>query len=340
MADRKHILVFRFSALGDVAMTVPVLRLLLAQHPGLQVTMVSDPFMAPLFAGIERLHFYGADTKVKYRGLGGLWKLSRRLRKEIAFDAVADLHYVLRTRILTFFLNGPQAHIDKGRAEKKSLTQPHNKQMRQLPSGFERYANVFEQLQWPVVLNVKEGYSPAPAGKLPVVLRSDKKYIGIAPFAKHAAKLYPPDKMKEVVTLLAAQPGIELFLLGSKKEAEVMTAWEGIGPNVYNMAGKFSFEEELAVIARLQLLVSMDSANMHLASLYGVPVVSVWGGTHPWLGFYGWGQDPALAVQTDLPCRPSSVFGNKPCPVHGEAGCMQDITPDLIVSRVMKRLEQ
>jgi len=340
MAERKHILVFRFSALGDVAMTVPVLRLLLAQHPHLQVTMVSDPFMAPLFAGIDRLQFYGADTRTTYKGLGGLWKLSRRLVKEVPFDAIADLHHVLRTRILRLFLTGcSQAHIDKGRAEKKSLTRPHNKQLRPLASSFDRYAAVFAQLGLPVRLDIAEGLSPAPVTSLPVQLDPQCTYIGVAPFARHAAKMYPVDKMKEVVKQLAGHTDIEILLLGSRKEAALMQGWEQPGGNIHNLAGRFGFAEELAVIARLDILISMDSANMHLASMYGVPVVSVWGGTHPWLGFYGWGQDPAMAVQTDLPCRPSSVFGNKPCPVHGEAGCMQDISPEMIVERVLSRIK-
>lgn len=81
-------------------------------------------------------------------------------------------------------------------------------------------------------------------------------------------------------------------------------------------------------------MLSMDSANMHLASLYGIPVVSVWGGTHPFAGFYGWGQDLKNAIQTELPCRPSSVYGNKPCPVHGKEGCMSYIIPQMITDKI------
>lgn len=100
------------------------------------------------------------------------------------------------------------------------------------------------------------------------------------------------------------------------------------------MAGKYSFEQELKIISQMDVMISMDSANMHLASLFGVPVVSVWGGTHPFLGFYGWGQKMENVVQSDLPCRPSSVFGKKDCPVHGKNGCMQEVTAEMIVKRV------
>lgn len=89
---------------------------------------------------------------------------------------------------------------------------------------------------------------------------------------------------------------------------------------------------ELALMNRLDVMVSMDSANMHLASLAGVPVVSVWGATHPYAGFMGWGQSIGNAVQIDLPCRPCSIYGNKPC-LRGDYFCMKNISPEQIVER-------
>jgi ADP-heptose:LPS heptosyltransferase len=129
-------------------------------------------------------------------------------------------------------------------------------------------------------------------------------------------------------------------LFGSKQEANELEYWTNENKNIYSVAGRFSFKDELNIIAQLDLMISMDSANMHLASLYGVPVVSIWGGTHPFLGFYGWGQDYSNAIQEDLPCRPSSVYGNKLCPVHGAKGCMQGITPEMIVEKIKQVLQR
>lgn len=161
--------------------------------------------------------------------------------------------------------------------------------------------------------------------------------VGIAPFAKHAAKLYPLQKMRRVVEFLLENERIQLLVFGTKAEVGDIHDWFE-NKRVISMASQLPLKDELNVISQLDLMISMDSANMHLASLFGVPVVSIWGGTHPWLGFYGWGQDPALAIQLDLPCRPSSVFGNKPCPVHGEQGCMQEITPELVAVKVQEVL--
>lgn len=341
MPAPRHILVFRFSALGDVAMTVPVIKNVLAQHPELEISFVSAPFMKPLLTGIDRLHFYPADTKKEFNGLRGLYALSRQLKNNIQFDAVADLHDVLRTKLIRFFLRGvPVAVIDKGRKEKKELTRPVNKKLRPLRTTFQRYADVFEKLGVPVTLNTKQGIVQLHAD--PAILPAKKKegiLIGVAPFARHAAKMYPLEKMKEVVRLLQQRPGVTVLLFGSPGEAVQLVSWQQEIPGVQLLAGTVNFETELKMISQLDLMISMDSANMHLASLYGVPVVSVWGGTHPYLGFYGWGQSPANAIQPDLPCRPSSVFGNKDCPVHGKAGCMQGISAEMIYEKVTYVIE-
>ncbi|SDD65364.1 ADP-heptose:LPS heptosyltransferase [Niabella drilacis] len=325
-----HILALRFSALGDVAMTVPVLKRLLEQNPALEITLVSVPFHQPLFENIERLHFYGADIRNDFKGITGLIRLARTLKKDIRFDAVADLHDVLRTKIIRNFLGRvPVAVMDKGRKEKKELTRPGNKKLRPLKTTFQRYADVFTKLGMRVDIGRQRSETRDQASDL-----STPKSIGVAPFAKHAAKMYPLNKMEQVVQQLAQDDRNTVFLLGSRAEAPVLEQWAAGHPNIQVVAGHYTFAAELGLIAGMDVMLTMDSANMHLASLYGVPVVSVWGGTHPWLGFYGWGQDPENAIQTDLPCRPSSVFGNKPCPVHGEAGCMQEITPEMITVKI------
>ena len=338
MGTAKHILVLRFSALGDIAMSVPVLRNLLHQHPGLQVTMISMPFVAPLFEGIERLHFYAVDVKKEYKGFVGLYQLSKTLKREISFDGVADLHNVLRTKLLRFFLAKPSAVIDKGRKEKQELTRAKNKNLHPLKTGFERYGDVFSTLGYPVSLNIQQGYSElkTDAGLLPVTTPG-AVVIGIAPFAKHAAKMYPIGKMEKVVAHLLQNEKMHLLFFGTKAELASVDQWFQ-NSRVINMASRYSFKDELNIISQLDIMLSMDSANMHLASLYGVPVVSIWGGTHPWLGFYGWGQDPSWALQSNLPCRPSSVFGNKPCPVHGDAGCMQQISAETVANKVFEVL--
>jgi ADP-heptose:LPS heptosyltransferase len=326
----RHILVFRFSALGDVAMTVPVIKLILQQHPELQITFVSTLFVRPLFENIERLHFFAADLKGKHKGVAGLYRLYREIKRQVSFDAVADLHNVLRTKMLRFYFafSGPVAFIIKGRDEKKKLTRKKYKILKPLTSTFQRYADVFKKLGVEISLSKQE---------TKMQTRTGSNLIGLAPFAKHAEKMYPLESMKDVIRLLTGDAENSILLFGSKAEAEILKQWEQEFPNTQCFAGTMSLQEELVQISKLDVMVSMDSANMHLASLFDVPVVSIWGATHPFAGFYGWQQPEGNAVQVDLYCRPCSVFGDKKC-YRGDHACMHSIAPETIYKKILEVL--
>lgn len=338
MQSPKHILVIRFSAMGDVAMTVPVIKQLLQQNPGLTVTVVSNAFLAPLFEDLEGCSFYPAHLKAQHKGLGGMFRLFGELKKLPQFDAVADLHNVLRSKILVslFKLTGAKtATVDKGRPEKKALTQKEHKTLQQLTPMHERYATVFRHCGLPLqLLQTETVYTKrtAPA-ELEPMFSPGKKLIGLAPFAQYTEKMYPINRMKTVATRLAASGNLVLLFGGGPIEKSVLQQWEKEIPGTINIAGRYSFRDELAIISNLYTMVSMDSANMHLASLFNVRVVSIWGATHPFAGFYGWGQQESDIVQVELYCRPCSVFGNKPC-YRGDHACMHRISEDMILDKV------
>ena len=337
--DPKHILVIRISAMGDVAMTIPVLQQLLQQYPGLRITVVTDEYLSPFFENMERVSLAPLQLKGKHKGLPGLYRFYRQLKKHEDIDAVADLHDSLRSKILrTFFRlrRVPVAIIDKGRQEKKLLTRKKHKHLSQLKTNFQRYADVFTELGRPFELNpISHVLSkrPLPA-KAEVMFTAGKKHIGIAPFAKHQEKTYPPEKMKKVVKDLVIHHNLQVFLLGNEtNEAAELSLWQTAFPGVINLAGQFNFSEQLALVSNMDAVISMDSANMHIASLFGVPVISIWGATHPYAGFHGWGQSENNVVQIDLYCRPCSVFGNKPC-YRGDHACMERIRAESVLERV------
>jgi ADP-heptose:LPS heptosyltransferase len=317
--------------MGDVAMTIPVIKQLLQQHPELEISFVSNKSFKPMFFGIDRLRFVEAETKGKHKGILGIYRLYKEImRNGKPIDAVADFHGVLRSFMMQFFLKLkgiPTATIHKGRAEKKKLTAKENKQNIPLKTSFERYADVIKKIGLSFLLekktleNIKQPL-PSSAEKW----FDNKTVIGIAPFAKHPEKVYPPEKMKLFIQLLQKEDAVVLLFGGGKHETALLSEWEKqLGGNVYNIAGLFNLSEELSIISNITAMVSMDSANMHMASLVGVPVVSVWGPTHPNSGFYGWGQSTENMVKIDLSCRPCSVFGNKPC-YRGDHACMEEIS--------------
>lgn len=337
----KNLLVFRLSAMGDVAMTVPVIASLLAQYPDVSVTMLTNPRFAAMFTGIDRFSVVGVDTKGEYKGLLGMWHLFRNLRKSGKYDAFVDLHDVIRSKELRFLyqLTGiSTCHIDKGRAEKEALAAPEGKKvLKQLKASVQRYADTFAAAGYPVNVNFSSLFSKTAAVELPIPAKLCR-WVAVAPFAQHPGKIYPVEKMEEVVRLLAGQPDVQILLFGGgKKEVSVLEGWASSIPNTVSVAGKYPLLTELQIISQCDVLISMDSANMHLASLVGTPVVSVWGATHPFAGFYGYNQDESNAVQVDLPCRPCSIYGNKPC-LRSDYACLNNIKPDTIAQQVMKVL--
>lgn len=338
MHEQASIVVFRFSAMGDVAMAAAVVRDFCAQYPQITVIFVSRPTYQSFFSGIRGVTFHPIHPGTDHRGGRGLYRLFRELAAYRPL-AVADLHHNIRSRILAAFfrLGGiPVQHIDKGRKEKKALTRRKQRILRPLKPTVERYADVFRALGYPeFTLPAKLQKQSRPLPELARRLFADPQSakIGIAPFAQHAAKTYPPERMETVIAYLTKQ-GHDVFIFGGgATEQQAAAAWEIRHPGVTSLIGRFPLQQELDIIAHLDLMLTMDSAGMHLASLMGVRVLSVWGGTHPYTGFLGYGQRMEDCIQVDHPNRPSSVYGNKPCICDGKDS-MELIEPQLIISRL------
>jgi ADP-heptose:LPS heptosyltransferase len=340
MPGPKHILVMRFSAMGDVAMTVPVVKALLDQNPEVTITYVSRPEFADFFKDISRLNYYAADLKELYNGFGGLIKFFNHLKDQQNFDAVADLHNNLRTKLLRrlFRLMGiKNAALDKGRIEKKLLTRFPDKVLKPLKRTAERYADVFRNLGFDVILDYKltKESKPLTQDITSVTGAKTTQWIGISPFAKHTGKIYPLEKMEEVIAGLN-QKHVKIFLFGGgPNEQEICSEWKKKYANVISTVGILNMQQELVLINNLDVMLSMDSAGMHLASLEGTPVVSVWGATHHYAGFLGYGQSENDIVADTIECRPCSVYGNKPC-FRKDYACLHRINAETIVDKLNK----
>lgn len=335
----KKLLVIRFSSLGDIAMTVPVVHDLAVQYPDLDITMLSQAMARPLFEPLpENVHFITADLQNRHKGLLGLCRLWNDAHMN-SFDYIADFHDVLRTHWLrteSCLHRKKVAKIDKGRRGKKALTRAKNKILVQQATSCERYAKVLSQLGFPIKpAFTKLDYS----GFCERQKQPEEFWIGIAPFAKHEAKVYPLEKTEQVIKALNERERTTVFLFGGgETEDELIEKLCAKYAHVQPAKSQQGLKGELAMMGQLDLMVSMDSANMHLASLVGTRVVSVWGGTHPYTGFLGWNQKEEDCVQLDLPCRPCSVYGNKPC-IYGNYACMNGITPEQIIGKISLLLQ-
>ncbi len=303
----KRVLVVRLSALGDVAILEPVLRQRAEANPQVLFMMAGPPRLAPLFRGMANVQYIPTERRQKPKDL-------YRQLSALKPDMVADMHHVLRTIGLDwlFRLHGVRVHSIRKRDSRGMAT-------------WRRYDRVFDQCGLNGNVTIGNYWSVKHAD-------GEDRIVGVAPFAQHKGKIWPLEKMESVVEMLSAR-GYRVLLFGSAAEASELESWAGKYERVESLAGRFGFEEELDRIASLDVMVSMDSANMHFASCMGVPVVSVWGATHPCRGFYGWRQNPSWAVQKDIDCRPCSKYGNKPCS-KGDYPCMNGIEPMEVVERI------
>ena len=334
----RGILVIRLSAMGDVAMTVPVLLALTQHYPELKITVLTRAFFAPLFSQFSNITVIEADVKGAHKGLQGLFKLYKVLRKQ-QFDAVADLHHVLRSNFLKLLFRldeRPFYQIDKGRKEKRALTVATNKDFKQLETTHERYAKVFAQMGYPIQLdNVRLLKKEVLAGNRAKLIESKGiKLIGIAPFAAFEGKMYPITQIAEVIEALKSQGVYKIFLFGGGDNERQQVAKFADEQHCINTIGKLDFAEELALISNLDLMLAMDSGNAHLAAMYGIPTITLWGVTHPYAGFAPFQQQEhtLVADRENFPLIPTSVYGNK-FP-EGYEKAIASISPARIIDKI------
>jgi ADP-heptose:LPS heptosyltransferase len=337
---KRTLIVSRFSAFGDVVIARKVIRAVVKQNPDCDIVFLTKQPFTFLFDDIERVRVFVPELKGRHKGIMGLRLLSREL-KAFSPEAYLDIHNVLRTVILRFFLftQGIQnKSLRKGRWDKYRLTRKNRKVFKSLKNSAERYADVFRAYGLKVDLadipeNPNYTLSQTVTDKLP---EKRETWIGIAPFSLHKQKIYPAEKMHSFIKLMS-ENGYRVFIFGGgkaeKRQAEEMIA--GI-PKTEVLIGRFSMKDELALIAAMDLMLTMDSGNMHLASLANTKLLVVWGGTHPYAGFAPYKNPNYRAIQiphSELPCRPCSVYGKKPC-YRGDWACLNRISPEAVAVQV------
>lgn len=339
----QNVLVARFSALGDVAMTLPSVYDACYANPSVNFFFLTRSHPSQTFINRPANLTLLPVSLDDYKGIVGMRKLASELRHKYGIDHFVDLHDVLRTKLLRFFfgLAGiPSSHLDKDRAAKKELTRRNNKMLVQLTPTPQRYEDTFRRAGIALANDFRSLYGdgkgdPAEFASVSDPKREGERWIAVAPFAKHKGKIYPLPQMAKVVAHFAARPGHKIFIFGfGDAEREEIAGMASGFDNVVNMANaRLGIGAELSLLSHCDVMLSMDSANMHLASLVGLRTVSVWGATHPYTGFLGWQQRTGDVVQLDMTCRPCSVFGDKPC-FRGDYHCLAGITPQMIIQKV------
>ncbi|MCB1175498.1 MAG: glycosyltransferase family 9 protein [Leptospiraceae bacterium] len=349
----QRLLVLRFSAMGDVALLAPVLTAMASQYKGLSITLVTRNAFAAFFTNIPGLQVIGVNLKDHYRGVYGLYRLYRELRKLGPYDAGIDAHGSTRSRILRFFFwfEGLRfVSIVKGRREKQRQIRRDRKILTPLPHVVDRYLNVFARAGLQAAPDKAPYINPDTRSrslahtflKKQGIAQRSNFWIGLAPFSTHTPKMWPLEYMQELMGLIQRELNATIFLFGGgSKEIEQLKAMQKPDDGSILVAGQLDMAGEIALVRRLHLMLAMDSFNMHLAALLGIPLLSIWGATHPWSGFgpYQYDDDSIIQIPlSELPCRPCSIFGNKGC-FRGDLACMVGIRPMAVLERIKFKLD-
>ncbi|HEX2976726.1 MAG TPA: glycosyltransferase family 9 protein [Bacteroidales bacterium] len=337
------LLVIRTSAMGDVALTAPVLSAMRSQYPEVEIVMLTRKAFNPFFSSIDGLEFFFPDFQNRHKGLPGLIRLFRDIKEKHSIDRVIDLHDILRSKVLRFLfmLTDKRVYvIDKGRSDKRKLVS--GRQKIKLKHTVERYCDVFARAGYDLNPYLPEPIHSTPEARIKAESLIDKNVlnIGVAPFAKHSLKIWPEQNMIRLLHLIAEQHRCKFWLFGGFEDTERMNSFSSRLPGSFNVIGKMSLNEELALLGKLDLMIAMDSSNMHMAALSGTKVISIWGGTDPLAGFGAWKQPDNYAIRIsidDLKCRPCTVYGRGEC-LRGDFACMMWLTPELVFRR-MQELE-
>ena len=324
-------LIIRFSSIGDIVLTTPVIRCLKKQLPDSEIHFLTKQSFATIVENnpyIDKVHM-----------LAHSWETVVHELKQENYDYIIDLHHNLRTLRLKKELSIKSFPFNKLNIQKWIYT---NLKWNLMPDLHivDRYMRTVESFG---IVNDGEGLDYF------IPLKDEVKqkdipashhagYIGIVIGAAHFTKKLPVGKLKE----LCAKIDHPIILLGGKEDIETGKQISSIDPvKIYNACGNFNLNESADLVRKSKLIITHDTGLMHIAAAYKKPIISVWGNTVPEFGmypFYGKYQIQNLKYEIlNLKCRPCSKIGYSKCP-KGHFKCMNQIKTDAIAASVKQML--
>ena len=331
------LLVAQTSFLGDVVLTTPLLAELRTSLRPRRLAVLVRPEAAPLLAGHPAVDDVLIDDKRgRDRGLRGLARVARRLRRE-RFDLAVSPHRSLRTALL---LTAARIPCRVGFRESRGALLYHTRVARdRRRHDVERNLALLEPFGAPLPaaprlhLAVDPGAAARAAALLPT---GPEPLVGIAPGSVWATKRWTPTGFAAVAAALDAE-GARCVLLGSSADAPLVEAIQAAsGGRALALAGRTDVATLVAVIDRLSLLIANDSAPMHVACARGIPVVAVFCATTPALGYGPWGAGHTV-IGAELACRPCARHGGQRCP-RGTEDCMHLVEPAVVLAAARRAL--
>lgn len=339
--EKNTYVIVRLSSLGNVAMLVPIVTQLSQTYPNDEFIVIALKPLEALFYGLKNVRYVEASPEVEHRR--GLYRLSKQI-EALKPTKVFDVQDDFRTwfvRCLLHMHKIPTCTIHSGKRERRALSRTGYEQANPLKPEVERYADTF-----------RDG-GIVPAGEVPVMATNEAaakkvaellgakkgRWIGIAPFAKHLSNVLPYKTMKDVIAHYAAEKDTRIFLFGAGHvETEMLRQWASLWDNVESVTNQLPLDGELELMRQIDGLLCMDSANQHLAALVGCPTLSIWCGTHTYMGFAAWGNANTQIMSLPVTCRPCSIHGTERCKYRNFA--CKAFTAEQIIERFNKLLQK
>ncbi len=339
------ILVLRYSSLGDVALTNPVLDGLGAQWPNAKIYYATKKQFAPV---VENHPAVTQVIPLQGTGFLNFWRHLSEI-KRLKPTLVLDLHDSLRTHLIGLFVKNARILVyDKDAIRRRLLV----KKLHHEPSlhTIQKYLKVLEPLG--IKPHLKINFDIPISKKNREFFREflerrrispSQLVIGLGPGARWNTKRWMPERYAELASRLVEDYRCLLFWFGSPEEVPLIKSIQARmrGTPLERglcLAGDFSLEQSIALMGRCDLFVGNDSGLTHLASGRGCRVVVIYGSTTPSLGFEPWGPHSTVEV-SNLSCRPCDVHGLNACPL-GHFKCMKELTVDLAEGAVRRSIRR
>lgn len=334
-----HILLVRFSSMGDVIIQTAFLNWIKHNYPHAKISFLTAKEFSPLLKQHQEIEQIWELSRNKgWKDIVSLRSMAKKLKH---IDVVFDLHNNLRSRLLGFFLNKPLVRVNKRSFKRRFMVATKINLLKKEPSQHKRVMEDFgflfkQKLDWGE-LDVAEGNKPLTSlGLNPI--KAQKKYLVISPVASFEAKRWPMEYYSQLIEKIVNDSDLreyEIKLVAGPAD----TYLEGLKfaeDRVTNLQGKTNLQESSEVIAGSELCITNDTGALHIAEASGVPTLAIFGATSPYFGFR-----PHLKQShyfyAGVKCSPCSTTGSKPCkkPRHF---CMLDIHPDSVYSKVKEIL--
>lgn len=326
----------RFSAIGDILLTTPLLRAIRTRHPGARVAYLTKERYVPLLSDNPNVNeVIGIREEDKLAAIA-------RIVRSVRYSHLLDLHGNLRSLALRALVSGPWRTYSKRRFQRQVLiTTKRDLYGAELPMA-ERYFEAAAGLDLdidgepPEFILSAEAEASGGARLADLELGQGRPLVAIAPGAAHATKRWPAEGWIRLARRLL-DTGADVVVLGGPEDVAlaetivsgIRSATPGASARIATAAGILGLQESGAVLRRAAALISGDTGVMHMATGVGTPVVALFGPTVRQFGFFPYRAPRSSVVELPLECRPCSAQGGPRCPLRHHR-CLRAIQPETV----------